>query len=247
MATDGGAQSVAQVLLFHDETLALELAPVLWPAFREVERFWALQPDRPTFTNYLWGRVPVGDATISKLGVPEPAKDLKNKQWERSRGKLSRTVDPDHLGKAVRDLLETSPDIVVVVTDQELMPPPNWRYMIACDATSVDGMSLVSTAPIDPRYWSQDSADRLSIIKHRVRSAVLGIVGEWLGVRACDNPQCVMCEPLDTVYALDSMVMLGKEHPIPELAMRGFDPRPDNPANTQPIVIHPVPPTSMAM
>jgi hypothetical protein len=122
---------------------------------------------------------------------------------------------------------------LLLVTDQEITPPPDWRYVLW---DSCRNGVVVSIAPIDPHYWSERGEYRVQTIKHRVRVACCAALSEMLGLERCDNPTCLLYASVDSVISLDQMILLGPEHNIPALADHGFDARPSDPAQVQPII-----------
>ena len=133
-------------------------------------------------------------------------------------------------GRSLLDLLRDAPLLLVV--DQELTPPPNWRYIICADCRA--GV-VVSIAPIDPHYWHERDENRVAIIKQRVRAACCSALGGLLGLERCDNPSCMLYESVESVSNLDRMILLGPEHGISLLADHGFEARPSDPTQVQPI------------
>jgi hypothetical protein len=75
----------------------------------------------------------------------------------------------------------------------------------------------------------------VAIIKHRIRTAGLSVVGTFLGLKRCDEENCFLFDDVDSVTRLDDMVYLGGDHGLPELANRGFATRPDDPNRVQTI------------
>lgn len=187
--------------------------------------------------------------------------------WATARGRYIRTFDQDKLGARVRDLLmrlandnpesfkwlgspgPADPDVtslskqlregyLLLVTDQEITPPPEWRYIIWDDCRNG---SVVSIAPTDPHHWRERDEARIATIKHRVRTACLSVLGEQFGFGRCNNPMCFLHQDVNSVTDLDQMVFLGPEHHLPQLSFHGFAPRPDEPTEVQPIIPKPAP------
>ncbi len=127
---------------------------------------------------------------------------------------------------------------LIVVTDQEISPPEGWRYIISDDIVSDDGSEacVISVAPTDPWYWSEDNDARSATIKHRIRSICLCAVGEYLGLKRCNNPRCFLYKDIDSVTTLDWMLLMGPEHRKKRLTMHGFAPRPEKPDEVQPVI-----------
>ena len=127
---------------------------------------------------------------------------------------------------------------LIIVTDQEISPPEGWRYIISADIVSDDGSEacVISVAPTDPCYWSEDNDARLATIKHRIRSICLCAVGEYLRLKRCNNPRCFLYKDIDSVTTLDYMLLMGPEHRKKGLTMHGFAPRPEKPDEVQPVI-----------
>ena len=140
------------------------------------------------------------------------------------------TVDKTILIKEVRKLIGNVPTSVplLVVTDQELTPPPSWNYII-WDGLDEELSFVVSTKPIHPRYWGMRSTRVNAIIKQRVRAACCSAVGQMLGLRRCSNLRCFLYTPVESVSDLDEMSHLGREHEIPELSGMGYQVEQDEP------------------
>jgi hypothetical protein len=226
----------------RDPDYSHEVGPALWAAFREVEKFY----------NTGEQRVRVRCAYLA-ADVPEPFREenrwiendwgqigaaIKRKDsWRELRGRRTRTVDQTKLANWVRGLtgLPTPGPRLILVTDQEITPLEGFRYIIwdAADNEHKDG--VVSVAPIDPNYWGIEDDIRIATIKHRVRVACLALIGSGLGLGKCKNARCFRCRPVESVEDLDRMIYLGEEHDLPELALKGFDPIPTDPAAVQPL------------
>lgn len=125
----------------------------------------------------------------------------------------------------------------ITVTDQELTPPTNWRYIIWKETPKI----IISTVPIDPLYWGMNDIHRLAVIKHRLRTACLCNVGTLIGLQRCNNESCFLYRNVDSVTRLDGMVKLGPEHGINSLEGKGFDVFNDTPSETQQVVMNPPP------
>jgi predicted Zn-dependent protease len=110
---------------------------------------------------------------------------------------------------------------LIVVTDLEITPPEGWSYVIWW--SDEKGGQVVAVPPTDPGFWGTKDEDRLLTIKHRVRTAVLSIAGELLGLERCSNDRCFLYEDVDSASTLDSMMWLGPEHGLAKLQGRGFE------------------------
>jgi len=233
--------SIVQILVLRNEGLARELSAAVWAAFKEVEAFYNADEPRAVFRRVNLS-VNVPDA-IQTEGALDITRDLANfyepEFWMTATGKYTRTVDQRKVSRLVRTLADVDATARhVVVIDQELTPPPSWRYIIF-DGDSDGG--VISIAPTDPQYWRERDVDRIGTIKHRLRVACLNVVGELIGLQRCENPRCFLRADIDAVTALDSMVVLGEEHGVPALTGRGFLVRTANPGAVQAIALHPAP------
>lgn len=253
------AVPIAQVLLLLGEESAQELGPPLWAALIEVERFYNhehtrakierhyVSPFTPTTSRLTSAWHAVARLFRSGAKLPDAFELLREAnvvdgrvESGRIRGRYSRTVDQRKLIAVVRELLGGAVEgrRLVIVTDQEMTPPPEWRYII-WDHDGDD--SVISTAPTDPKYWRQRDEDRLSTIKHRVRTACLSVSGQFLGLERCNNPECFLFEDVDSVTALDFMTRLGPEHEkkAAELVGWGFQQVTEDPELVQLMVNEP--------
>lgn len=256
---------VDQVLLFLNPGVSEELGRALWAAMEEVEAFYNFDDQRVVFRRiYLSEHVPDGlklgyggfsglklwlnkllgwdnsdkNASASKEEIFQSTLEDK---WQEARGKYSRTYDARKIVATVRKILadEELGNVTIIVTDQELTPPPDWRYVIWAGDT--DGGIVISTVPTDPKYWRMSDPHPASIIKHRVRTSCLQIVGRMLGLDVCENERCFLFQPVDSVLRLDHMVELGSEHKIEALANRGYKIRVNDPGVVQSIEKNPEP------
>lgn len=230
--------SVSQVLLLRDSKTSHELGLALWAAMQEMASFYnADQPRVRSTCDYISEFVPeevrrAGGAPFNQL-PPEWDKEL----WAKARGHYTRTYDCSKIVDSVSQMLEAlgrRPPFLVI-TDQELTPPPEWRYIVFdADARG----QVTSIRPTDPVYWGDRSPRRVSTVKHRVRAAGLNGIGSLLGLHRCNNAECFLYSSIDSVTCLDAMVKLGAEHKLPRLAGYGFPPFGD-PAVTQGTVLQP--------
>lgn len=248
------ADKIAQVLVFSDARRSEELGPILWAAFKEVERFWSEAGTGVTFERrYIAESVPsavardLGANTIlgrfgwlfgQTLWSSSLSTDASDQILQKSRGTVTRSYDFRRIADGVRERVGMDASRYLIVVDETLTPPPEWRYIIS-DGDERDG--VVSILPVDPTYWRSTDPHRLATIKHRVRTACLGIVGEFLGLKPCDNPTCVMCGDVDSVVRLDGMVSLCERHNLPSLTGRGFSVLAANLDQPQPLTGNPTP------
>lgn len=132
--------------------------------------------------------------------------------WLSVRGRFSRTLDFDKLSKQVRSatagfIKATEP--LVIVVNQELTPPPEWRYLL-WDTKELT--SVISANQMDPSYLSVGQENRFDVIERRLRAAMFCSVGESLGLSRCDNDACYMRRDVLSVTDLDAMNSYGAEH-----------------------------------
>jgi hypothetical protein len=259
--------TINQVLLFRDPVSSAELGGALWAATKEVENFYNLGEQRAIFRrSYMSEVVPdnlQGDKGIAgawpwlkqkleslfsgaaeqpppqssaEVAISVPQDDV---GWKNTEGQLTRTYNVGKILDWVRELSgeETWGAVPIVVTDLVLTPPPALRYIIWGWGSRG---RVISIPPTDPKFWRVPDSNRIPVIKHRVRTALLGAVGESLGLQRCDNEQCFMFGDVDSVLRLDYMVLLGPEHNMESLTDHGFDPFPGNSGDVQPIIKNPV-------
>jgi hypothetical protein len=242
---------LTQVLLFREAEMSKLVGPVLWRVFEEIRTFFKaeegeekpgigipsvnvkywrsgsamewLEPSdsfmrlRPTLLRYyLASEVPIDvdmhtDDTLTKR---------LDELWHTVPEKFG-TYDHRILGQAVREIVDTD-GTILVVTDQEITPPKNWRYIIW---DILPGGAVMSIASTDPVYWGDrevTDSERLKSIKRRVRATCITITAVLLGISRCDNPRCYLKSDIDSVLQIDEMMYFGPEHGVPELANRGF-------------------------
>jgi hypothetical protein len=222
---------IAQILFFSSGAEYQLAGPALLAVCDEVRRFYAPHDS--------WLDVPLGAGEIARVRPSlathcvssEAPTEVPTVQAITDASAIDRIVREsaagpalsDHavLGPLVHELVD-SRGMSVVVTDLEIVPPAEWRYMI-WDA-SPNG-AVISVAPLDPAYWAirdVNERDRLAIMKARARAALLTVVGSLLGIGRCRNDRCFMLANVDSVERLDRMACLGPEHGITELAGRTF-------------------------
>lgn len=228
--------TVAQVLLFENSEQSLELGRALWAMFDEIAAVWARLPSPPQVTRYYLAPAIPPSVAAGELAAPLAAEPLRPEQWRYARGRYVRTYEPEKLGEIVRESIHSTPEVLLVVFDQEITPPDDWRYIIW---DKISRGAVVSVAPADPMFWLETGVHRLAAIKHRVRTASLCALGKHLGLSRCENPECVLFSEVDSVACLDRMVRFGPEHGLPGLDDMGFDPRPADPEVPQPLVAAP--------
>lgn len=227
--------TIIQVLVFQSPEKAKQLGPAVWAAFQEIENFYNHDQQRLVCRRLVFD--PGQDEPFrSELGScnDNTAGTSAESFWVSARGRYHRTIDQNRLVALMREKLPTQERELpmVVITDSEITPPPDWRYIIWDNAD--DNCLVVSIAPTDPLFWrEQISPRRIAVIKHRVRTAGLSATGELLGLRFCKNSSCFLFDDVESTEMLDSMLILGKEHKIPGLEGLGFSPRPRDPFGVQ--------------
>jgi hypothetical protein len=234
--------SISQVLLFRNSETSHELGRALWAALVEIEAFYNLDEPRATFSRtYLSDSAPEALAgEIPPFWKARSSTEGPDSLWRHAKGQYARTFDYRKIVEGVSLALEGAGRSApyLILTDQELTPPPDWRYII------FDGDErgvVVSTAPADPNYWRDRNPSRISMIKHRVRTAGLTAVGGYLGLQRCDNSSCFLYSPIESVSCLDAMVQLCPAHGLPDLVGRGFRVIVNEPDAPQPIESGPTP------
>jgi hypothetical protein len=231
-----GPISVAQVVLFRESRNYNELARVVWTAMAEAVNFFSLA------NLIIKSRRLVCFPAAGILKEELPAEKDASKYladadhfWAEVRAPYSRTYAQAKIVQQVRKQFFTrATEKLFIVTDQEICPPKNWRYIL-WDGTGAD--VVISIAAMDPRYWGQQINDIRSLMKHRCRTALINTMGEEIGISRCMNEQCLEFDNIDSVTRLDEMLYLGTEHSLAELTGRGFAPESNNPEELQPVIL----------
>jgi len=231
----GADATIALVLVLRNPRNGSELGPLLWAAlqeaaslYRRAARFRNVRFERRLLmeSGQPWTFSVADNERVAVTGL-----DRRWRNWSSRTG--GRTVDQGMLGAAIREMMGGWSHHVplVVLTDAEITPPPDWRYIIW---DSIPAGGVVSEAPLDPIYWgSSANGQRGAVIKQRARAACCSVVGSLLGLRRCDNPSCFLFEPVEAFTQLDHMVLVGSEHDIKELAQLGFLPGESAPDRVQ--------------
>jgi predicted Zn-dependent protease len=238
--------NVLQVLLLTNAEVSRELGVILWAALLEIEQFYNNGRKRAEFQRlYISPYVPsvgvigtIGSALRGLLplhgGASEDALGRLGQAERRQtqlpgiaeiQGLYKKTYDYEKLVKLVREVIQeqgSGSSKLLIVTDCELTPPKDWPYIIWDYEPADGGGAVVSVAPIDPKYWRDPDPNRLSTIKHRVRTAGLSVTGEMLGLRLCNNPGCFLYKNVDSATTLDFMTQLGPEHEEGTLTGSGY-------------------------
>jgi hypothetical protein len=220
------------LILFTPNEFSQEVAPAIWTAFKEIEAFYNSGTQRLDFRSFdLGGAIPEKkDGSITRQIQDTLRRDVK----EQAQGKFSKTLDAKKVCKLVDNLLGEDIEAKIIVVDEELTPPSGWRYIIWRN-------QVVSIVPVDPKHWGISDQNRVALIKHRVRTACLSMVGSLIGLRRCSNENCFLYSNVDSVNRLDAMVKFGSEHRITNLQDRGFDVLSEHPETIQPVVMNPNP------
>jgi hypothetical protein len=200
------------------------------------EKLKLLAPDQPessAFSEWLrTGRIDSGPASGSPSAQPGSDKRSTRNRHEDTR-----------VGKDDWGVDQISKLTLIIVTDQEITPREGGGYAVSDDMVSNDGSlaSVVSVATTDPLYWNEDNNTRLATIKQRVRSACLGTLGEYYGLKRCNNMHCFLYGDeggnIGSITALDYMLLMGAEHRKKKLALHGFAAVPEAPEAVQPITV----------
>jgi hypothetical protein len=229
-------KNIVQVLAFRQPEKWKLMAPSLWAALIEIENFYNFDIPRVQCARYTLGgtalqeycSLPMFLSYASQIGPQSPDDPF----WAPLQGKFRRTIHQGRLADAIRRLLPPSHKdwFAMIITDQEIEPPPDWRYIIW---DNVQNGEVISTAPTDPDYWRERTTNRVGAIKHRVRTAGMSITGFELGLARCSNPRCFLFDDVASTDILDSMLELGEEHDRARLTGLGYSPRPRDPSRVQ--------------
>lgn len=206
---------VTQVLWLRQERSVDEVREILWSVFQEVENFYGAASLDTEFRRLSMGSVNANPRSrIPDMEATEESRSA-------SAGQFRNTVDPLRIMKMVKARLADVPQHfnreqrTLIVTNQEITPPPQWRYNMWA-TNEKEGSAVVSVPPMDPRSWgASEAADAdLFALKHRVRVSCLRKVGLWLGIRRCGNDSCFFFEHVESAEILDIMKVLGEEHQV---------------------------------
>jgi hypothetical protein len=222
---------IAQILFITNPENSRWAGPALWVACKEVQRFYAPRGR--------WLDVPLFGDSVAHVqpsfrrhyvspeapdGIPcDAAITDKNRIESILAESVARPDVYDHalLGPLVHEMVGAS-GTSVVITDVEILPPPEWRYMIWDVAPR---SAVISIAPLDPAYWVRrglEDGDRVARTKSRARAAAMTVIGSLLGIGRCHNEHCYMLAIVDSVLRLDEMTYIGPEHGVKELVGRTF-------------------------
>ncbi|HKB14596.1 MAG TPA: hypothetical protein VKF62_00945, partial [Planctomycetota bacterium] len=219
----GVVEKVVQVLLFREKGNAARLGPALGAAAREVEALYNHGVRQTPFERVVVtaeSMEPLADSIAGTWlsGAPGwPA------LWSGPPGSHASGYEARHVGEGVRRILGPRAEgaWLGIVMDERLTPPEGWRYVVWDD---FEGGTVVSWVPTDPFYWGwgNAAANRIGVIKRRVRAACCSTTGEALGFRRCRNSSCFLYGGVNSVVHLDRMVCVGAEHGSRELSGLGF-------------------------
>jgi hypothetical protein len=231
--------SLTQVMFCRDVHSMQELGPLVFATFQELERFFAptrllkhvaqvrmfskgqgdlLAPSTVEVVRDFIGRV--FTKTVRQPAPPDV--EASEQSWTEAKGRFRNTVDPDKLILIVkRQLAPFSPDDrLLIVTDQEITPPEQWRYRLWA-VNDHEQATVVSLNPMNPQSWSSErSTADLPVLKHRIRSACIRKLAKWCGLQDCDQDNCYLFRHIESAESLDFLTVLGAEHGIesPEFA-----------------------------
>jgi hypothetical protein len=210
------------VLLLRDDEITRELGLMLWIALREAARFWKEALDVST-RRFLATPVRLSGLDRSRRDderVIRPG-TIPDSAWAGPYGRYTLRYEPEDIERIVRRYVVRTGDAVVVVTDRELAPPEDWRYMI-WDWDEGARYAVISIAPLDPEYWGVRDKERLQDLKHRVRTAAINAAAPLLGVKWCTRRACLLNEAVTGVGSLDAMIALEPGHDRLRAAGKGF-------------------------
>jgi hypothetical protein len=211
-------QTLQQVILFRQMESVQELAPLVSSVFEECAQYFG-----PTtmFSNIETRRLFTGAATAALsqsrgFGVPipppNPDSQPPEQSWIEAKGLFRNTMDPAKLVSIAKQELPFESGLMLIVTDQEITPPPQWRYKMWSVDESQHAI-VVSLVPMDPRSWSSESDDQdLQVLKQRIRSACIRRLARWCGLQECDRETCYLFRHVESAEALDFFTSLGSEH-----------------------------------
>ena len=228
-------RSITHAVVLQNHELAGELGRMLWSVLAEVSAYYNSDQQTRAHFDRKWvgmpAKWPLDDADRAHQ-VPAPFDGT----WWRSLQHMGRLIDQEQFARRLREVVPGE-ESVVTVTDAEITPPPEWRYVIWESFDSGD--AVISFAPLDPKYWGDRDPDRVNTIKRRVRAALLGVTGGLLGLEECDNTRCFLYKNVDSVSVLDNMIALGLEHGVPGLTNKVFAGRIDESIGLEALVYRP--------
>jgi hypothetical protein len=227
--------TIDHVIALGSEENAKDLGAMLWTVLGEVSAFYNFDEQRAWFTRTWIGKRSLAPQHAAKNEIIDEKLD---EDWWKPLRKQRRFVDQRTLASRLHSMAPDRTGRQIIVTDQTITPPPEWRYIIWEGLTA--GNAVVSIATLDPKYWGDRDPHRVNTIKHRSRAALMSITGTSLGFRRCENSRCFLYANVDSVTALDPMVAIGVEHAVPGLINRGFRQRAEG-GSTEPDLIDELP------
>jgi hypothetical protein len=219
-------QILRQIMFFREEQNAHEIGQLVSVIFEECARYF--EP-AGIFAGFEMHRIFPGSTSAAvQQWLPRSRatqdSEPSERSWREVKGRFRNTVDPAKLISTVKSQLPPDNGLALIITDQEITPPPQWRYkMWAVD--SDQNAILISFVSMDPRYWSSERVGRdLLVLKQRIRAACIRKLAKWCGLRDCSHEKCYLFKDVESADALDYFVTLGGEHGVelPQLA-RLFD------------------------
>jgi hypothetical protein len=231
------ARAIAIVLIQKIDVISALTTP-LAAAVADAIALYGRMTRPPELTRYFLGAKVPRDLRSPDLDWSRISHTLDREEWwEALRVPGQRLLDQASLTAKVRELLDLPRSTrSVVITDHEIVPPDDWRYILWDEVSGHD--FVISFRPMDPHYWSSESKvpERIKTIKPRVRAALIATIGGLVGMTSCHVPSCFLFKGVEAVSQLDSMETIGAEHDVPELAGLTFldEVNPDLPARIAP-------------
>jgi hypothetical protein len=130
-------------------------------------------------------------------------------------GRNLKTYDQKKIARVLRERLPQvkSSDCMIVMTDQSITPPKEWRYILWSAFKDAGAWNaVISMAPMDPRYWRDSNSERVKTLTSRAQAANLAVTGSLLGLERCENSECFLFSDVNSVLVLDDMRGIGPEH-----------------------------------
>jgi predicted Zn-dependent protease len=240
--------SLSLFTMIADDGNYRELSKPLRAAIDEVKSFYNHGNERVIVSKgeIVGGRNLKNELEKIKLGLPtsHDSSATALNQLRNARGRYFRTYDQRKLANLHREVLGNEvrgkDTLYVTVTDLEITPPKEWRYILWDYWPTND--AVISLAAMDPNYWRIEDQNRVATIKHRARTACLCVIGLFLGLTGCQNESCFMYSEVESVVRLDQMRYLGEEHnEFKNLVKRGFSVQPNDLEKVQRIIREPRP------
>jgi hypothetical protein len=225
--------TLTQVMFFRDARSMVQLNAMVLAIFQELESFFAptgsyAHVERLRMLSKVQGDL-MAPSTVEVVReilsrafskAPNQARtpdvEASEQSWAEAKGRFRNTVDPDKLIAIVKRQLPEpighDRGRLLIVTDQEITPPPQWRYKMRAGDDQQHAV-VVSLAPMNPRSWSSEQDDRdLTVLKHRIRAACIRKLAMWCGLQECDQENCYLFRHVESAESLDYFTHLGGEH-----------------------------------